>query len=385
MWILLWSLQPVMFIFLGRFWCGISPFSTAGDLVQKLVGNDLHPPLFIKKYGVWFAYYFFIIILMIETLTHMSHSTTASVILLLSIFTMAMISGAFYKKRTWCRYRCPLGVTGGVFSRLRFFKLGKDNKICNECKTFECLQGNEKYKGCPVGLCVKKHDMDADCISCGHCLKNCTHSSPRIELISPARGFLSNMKMNQAEAAFASSFIGLSAAMYLIKDYRSIIDQMIGFQNPWMSELTILLGFTFLSFGFFQLFSYLIRPITGQSHRYNFRFFGFFLIPYIFLALFNLTSIHEVLINGMTLYYSISMVVGPTLPDSLIRPLISINGVHIIQGLGILVGGIVSVLFCFFELQKALHARKRNVIIALFSIFVLLITTYSLYFLMFIE
>ena len=62
MWVLMWSLQPVAFVLLGRFWCGICPFSSAGDLVQKMVGNEMHPPLFLKKYGVWFAYTFFIVI-----------------------------------------------------------------------------------------------------------------------------------------------------------------------------------------------------------------------------------------------------------------------------------------------------------------------------------
>lgn len=49
MWVLLWSLLPVAFVLLGRVFCGICPFSTAGDLVQKLVGNEIYPPLFLKK------------------------------------------------------------------------------------------------------------------------------------------------------------------------------------------------------------------------------------------------------------------------------------------------------------------------------------------------
>ncbi|MHC1708667.1 MAG: 4Fe-4S binding protein [Bacteroidales bacterium] len=384
LWVLMWSLQPIMFIVLGRFWCGICPFSTAGDLIQKAVGNEIHPPLFIKKYGVWFAYSFFIIILVIEALTHMSHSTAASAILLMSIFTMAMISGAIYKRRTWCRYLCPLGVAGGVFSRLRVVKLSKDSKICNDCKDFDCLVGTEKIKGCPMGLCVRKHDLDADCISCGNCLKSCPNDSPYIELRSPVKAFLSNVIMNRAESAFTSSFIGFSVALYLIKYYPGEIYRAFGFENHAWNELLVILIFTGLSFLLFYTFSYLIQPITRQSLKHNFRFFGFFLIPYVFFALFNLTSIHEVILNGMTLIYNFTVVMGLTLPETLIRPLISVKGMNIIQGLGILAGSIVSVVYCLNELKKALTTSQSRKIIALFSMYLVVIAGCSLYLLIFL-
>ena len=385
MWVLLWSLLPVAFVFFGRFWCGICPFSTAGDLVQRMVGNDIHPPLFIKKWGVWFAYTFFIVILVIEALVHMPGSTVASSILLLSIFTMAMISGAFFRRRTWCRYLCPLGVAGGVFSRLRIVKLTKDNGICNDCKEFECLQGSEKAKGCPMGLCIKRHDLDADCISCGNCLKSCPNESPRVHLRSPVYGFLSNVKLNQAEAAFASSFIGFSIALYLVKDYLVKVNGAFGFENAVWNELLVIIFFTGLSFSLFYIFSYIIRPVTRQSQKYNFRFFGFFLIPYIFFALVNLTAIHGVSLNGMNLFYHVKMLMGLPVPGPIFHhsPLIGAQAKHFIQGLGILAGNTLSIIFCLQELQKVLGNKQRNKTIAVFSVFLVGITGLSLYVFMF--
>jgi ferredoxin len=386
MWVVMWSMLPVVFVLFGRFWCGICPFSTAGDLVQKMVGNEIHPPLFLKKYGIWFAYAFFIVILAIEALVHMPGSTAASSILLLTIFTMAMLSGAFFKRRTWCRYLCPLGVGGGVFSRLRIIKMTRDNKLCNECKEFECLQGTEKHKGCPMGLCIKKHDLDADCISCGNCLKSCPNDSPRFELRSPVKGFLSNIRLNQAESAFASSFIGFSIALYLIKDYIGKINLTVGFDNVIWNELLVIVVFTGLSFSLFYIFSYIMRPVTRQSQKYNFRFFGFFLIPYIFFALVNLTSIHGVSLNGMTLYYNLKMATGTPLHEAMVhhRPLLSAHVKHFIQGVGILAGSIISIFFCMVELQKVLNNRQRNNIIAVFSVVLVAITGYSLYLFLFL-
>ena len=380
MWVVLWALQPVVFVVLGRFWCAVCPFSTAGDLVQRAVGNDLHPPLFLKKHGVWFAYLFFMVILIVETMVRMAGSTAASALLLMTIFTMAMIFGAFYRRRTWCRYLCPLGVGGGVFSRLRLIKLEKDPAICSECRNFECLQGSEKAKGCPMGLCVKKHDLDADCISCGNCLKNCPNNSPRLHIRPAGKGFISNVKFNQAESVFASSFIGFSTAIVLIKDYLARVEPTVGFAYSPLNKLTVILLFTSLSLILFFLFSHIIKPFTRQSQKYNLRFFGFFLIPVMFVALVNLTSIHDVSQYGRTLYENLASDITPSTGFPLLHhPLVSLKIKHFIQGIGIIAGSIISILFCMSELQKALSNERRNSIVAGFSIFLVVITGYSLY------
>ncbi len=38
-WVFWWPIIPIIFLFLGRFWCAICPFATVNDLVQKYVGN----------------------------------------------------------------------------------------------------------------------------------------------------------------------------------------------------------------------------------------------------------------------------------------------------------------------------------------------------------
>jgi polyferredoxin len=35
-WVLWWPLIPIIFLFLGRFWCAICPFATINDLVKSL-------------------------------------------------------------------------------------------------------------------------------------------------------------------------------------------------------------------------------------------------------------------------------------------------------------------------------------------------------------
>lgn len=235
-----------------------------------------------------------------------------------------------------------------------------------------------------MGLCIKKHDLDADCISCGNCLKSCPNGSPRIQLRSPVNGFLSNVKMSQAEAAFTSSFIGLSISLSLIKDYIREINLTFGAEVALWDEFLVIMLFSGLSLVLFYFFSYIIKPITRQSQKHNFRFFGFFLIPYVFFVLFDMTSVHEVLQNGMTLYYNVLTGMGVSLHGPRINHLLGLQGIHFIQGLGIVAGCIMSIVFCVNELQKALNDRQRNKIISVFSLYLVAITGYSLYLLLFL-
>ena len=48
-WVLWWPLIPIIFVFMGRFWCAICPFGTLNDVVQKYVGLKRPVPKFLKK------------------------------------------------------------------------------------------------------------------------------------------------------------------------------------------------------------------------------------------------------------------------------------------------------------------------------------------------
>ena len=61
-WVLWWPLIPIIFLFLGRFWCAICPFAKINDLVQNFVGNNRPVPKFLKKYGIWIIDALFIFI-----------------------------------------------------------------------------------------------------------------------------------------------------------------------------------------------------------------------------------------------------------------------------------------------------------------------------------
>jgi polyferredoxin len=45
-WVLWWPLIPIVFVLMGRFWCGVCPFGSLNDVIQKFVGHACPAPKF---------------------------------------------------------------------------------------------------------------------------------------------------------------------------------------------------------------------------------------------------------------------------------------------------------------------------------------------------
>ena len=108
-WILWWPLIPIIFILAGRWWCGICPFGTLNDVVQKFVGHNRPIPQFLKKYGIWIIDALFILITWGDHVFGMVESPWNSGLLMLMIVTAVVATSALWERRSWCRYLCFLG------------------------------------------------------------------------------------------------------------------------------------------------------------------------------------------------------------------------------------------------------------------------------------
>ena len=76
-------------------------------------------------------------ILIWEEVWDLPHSAALSGWLLLLITAGAMLGAAFFERRLWCRYLCPIGAMNGLFAKGSMTEVravqavcaGKDNRI----------------------------------------------------------------------------------------------------------------------------------------------------------------------------------------------------------------------------------------------------------------
>ena len=155
-WAWWWPLILLSFPFVGRLWCSICPFMIYGEVTQKLT-QILFPNYELKKWprktaekwGGWFLFSGFALILLWEELWDLPNTAYLSSCLLLLITAGAMICSAIFERRFWCRYLCPIGGMNGMFAKLAMTELRAQQGTCSaECNTYQCYKGGpEKRRG----------------------------------------------------------------------------------------------------------------------------------------------------------------------------------------------------------------------------------------------
>src|SRR5699024_5627974 len=109
------------------------------------------------NYGIWIVDATFLAITWADHVWGIVESPWGSGVLLLLLTTAVVASGAFFHRRTFCRYLCFLGGLSGNYGRVGMVELRADSGICKTCTSKAvCYNGNDKVAGCP--LHVPTHD-----------------------------------------------------------------------------------------------------------------------------------------------------------------------------------------------------------------------------------
>jgi len=198
-WAWWWPLSLIAFPFVGRLWCAVCPFMIYGEITQKLSLWLFPRPLkkwprqTAEKWGGWFLFGLFTLILLWEELWHLQNTAYLSACLLLLITAGAMIFSAIFERRFWCRYLCPIGGMNGLFAKLSMTELRGQQGTCSaECSTYQCYKGGPQKGegqatfGCPLYSHPAQLEENRDCVLCMTCLKACPHRSIEVNLRPPA-------------------------------------------------------------------------------------------------------------------------------------------------------------------------------------------------------
>ncbi len=208
-WVIWWPLIPLFFLLLGRFWCAICPFATVSDAIQKVVGHNRAVPAFLKKYGIWIIDALFILITWSDHVFGIVESPRGSGVLLMMLILGVVTAGAFFERRTWCRYLCFLGGLSGNYSRAGTLELRATPSRCARCKVQACYRGSEKAPGCPMFEFPRTMDTNARCNLCGYCVKSCPNGSIRISPRTATQELWSVRKPRFEEAFLACVIMGI--------------------------------------------------------------------------------------------------------------------------------------------------------------------------------
>lgn len=201
---MIWDLwHPLLaftIILVGRLWCFACPIGAVGDWTQSVFSLKKKYP---EKYrNLWIAVILFLFIFAAERHLFMFTRNPPNTAYLLLFFTaLAVVMGAIFEKRSFCRYICPIGLVLGVFSMLSAIELRcKSRKTCHDHDLKECIIGSEAGKACPVGEFPQTMERNNHCIMCMECVKSCSKENIRISPRLPGADIIKSRKTHLDEA-----------------------------------------------------------------------------------------------------------------------------------------------------------------------------------------
>lgn len=319
-WVLWWPLIPILFLLMGRFWCAICPFATVSDLVQKFAGNYRRVPKFLKKYGIWIIDAMFILITWADHVWGVVESPWGSGVLLLGITTGVVVSGAFWERRTFCRYLCFLGGLSGNYARAGILSLRGTPEICAKCTEASCFKGTEKVAGCPLFEFPKTMDASANCNICANCIKSCPNDSIRLTLRPPTKElwFIRKPKLEEAFLAVVIMGIVFVQNVTMLEVWQSMLgwlESVTGTTSYYVNfTITFLIAIA-IPVALLGLTAAGSRIFNRESLLRNFTLFGYAIIPLDMAGHIGHNLFH-LLAEGKSIVYTAMAMMGQEMQDA---------------------------------------------------------------------
>jgi ferredoxin len=361
-WVLWWPILPIMLFLLGRFWCAICPFGLINDLIQKFVGNNRPVPKFLRKYGIWIIDAMFIMITWSDHVWGVVESPRGSAVVLLLITAGVIFSGAFFERRTWCRYLCFLGGVSGNYTRVGMMELRATPEKCAKCKVLACYKGSEKANGCPMFEFPRTMESNAECNFCGNCVKNCPNDSIKVYPRVPTKELWFIRKPKLAESFLAVVIMGIVFVqnITMIAVWKDILNWLEGVTGTTSYYVTFTITFIIamlIPIVLLSVTGLIAKKFNGDSVKQNFARFGYAIIP-LDLAGHIAHNLFHLLAEGKSVIFTFVELFGINMHGS--TAILDSETIRVFQYILIVIGALGSI-YTIYKIAKHTYGNKNSI------------------------
>jgi cytochrome c oxidase assembly factor CtaG/polyferredoxin len=170
----------------GNFFCFACPFTFVRDIGRRIFPARWNWPRWLRS--KWLAGGLVLLYLWSYEAFSLWNSPWLTAWLVLGYFVAALLIDGFFRGASFCKYVCPIGQFHFVQSLVSPFAVKvRNQEVCRSCKTFDCVRGNEKQRGCELRLFQPKKESNLDCTFCLDCVRACPHDNVGIIATVPAK------------------------------------------------------------------------------------------------------------------------------------------------------------------------------------------------------
>ena len=170
------GLLVVGLLAVGNLFCTGCPFVLTRDFGRRFLPPRLTLPRWLRT--KWIGVVLFGIVLFCYELFGLWALPRATAYLVLAYFASAVLVDLVFTGASFCKYFCPIGQFNFVSSMCSPFELRiKETATCQNCRTVDCIKGNDLQRGCELRLFLPAKVGNMDCTLCLDCVHACPHDN----------------------------------------------------------------------------------------------------------------------------------------------------------------------------------------------------------------
>ena len=297
-WIIWWAAIVFTFVFVGRLWCLMCPFSAMAEWLQRFslwavkretFGLNWKWPL--KLRNLYLATVLFLVLTWVDHQFGLVGSPLYTAYFVLGILAGAIFVSLLFERRTFCRYVCPIGGLIGTYSLFASAELRVvDRKVCRDHKEKNCLLGSGTAGyGCPVREYPGNMDSNYACTLCTECVKTCPKNNIALNVRPFAHDLvnLNERRLGLDMAILAVVLLGLPTFQTIImitpwEGWMQTLQQLSGLPSQIVFTLVFLVSTLAIPLGLFLGTTFVTKLLTRDhavTHRRLFINFAYAFVP----------------------------------------------------------------------------------------------------------
>jgi cytochrome c oxidase assembly factor CtaG/ferredoxin len=185
-WVYWRALSVFALLVVGNVFCMACPFTLGRDIVRRVLPAKLRWPSALRT--KWLAAILFVSYLWAYEAFSLWDSPWLTACVMAGYFLAAMAVDGVFRGASFCKYVCPIGQFHFIGSLVSPREIStRSQAVCQSCRTYDCIRGNQRARGCELALFQPRKIGNLDCTFCLDCVKACPHDNVALLLVIPAK------------------------------------------------------------------------------------------------------------------------------------------------------------------------------------------------------